>query len=262
LCEFAEKPTLFEKMGIYDRDYVRRPAGSAVGQLRMLSATTWLIVINVAVFLLDLVLLRLRIYYPEQIGPNQYIAYPPLEGLGHFSLYLAVWKLEIWRFITFQFLHAGLTHIAFNMIALYFFGPLVENYLGIRRYIAFYLLCGIGGPIAYIILWSTHFLIASPLVPLIGASAGIFGVLIAAAHIAPTATVLIYGILPMQLRTLAWVLLGIAVYTVLFYGGSHEGNAGGEAAHLGGAAVGFILIRNPKWLNIFEFGMHRRRPPF
>ena len=62
--------------------------------------------------------------------------------------------------------------------------------------------------------------------------------LIAAAQIAPRATVLIYGVLPMQLKTLAWVLLGVAVYTVLFYGGSNRGNAGGEAAHLGGAAVG------------------------
>jgi membrane associated rhomboid family serine protease len=249
-------------MGIYDRDYVRTPGGSSIGQFRMLSANTWLIMINVAVFVLDLILYRLRIYYPEQIGPNQYLALPPLQGMGQFSLYLAIGKLEIWRFITFQFLHANLMHIAFNMIALYFFGPLVENYLGLRRYVAFYLLCGIGGPIAYIILWFTHFLIASPLVPLIGASAGIFGVLIAAAQIAPSATVLIWGVLPMQLRTLAWVLLGVAIYTVLFYGGSRTGNAGGEAAHLGGAAVGFILIRNVKWLNIFEFGMKRRRPPF
>jgi membrane associated rhomboid family serine protease len=134
--------------------------------------------------------------------------------------------------------------------------------LGVRRYLAFYLLCGIGGPIAYIILWATKFLIVSPLVPLIGASAGIFGVLVAAAQIAPNATVMIWGVLPMQLKTLAWILLGLAVYTVLAYGGSRTGNAGGEAAHLGGAAVGFILIRNPQWLNIFEFGMRRRRPPF
>jgi membrane associated rhomboid family serine protease len=249
-------------MGILDYEPRRQSAGSAVGQLRMLSATTWLIVINVIVFVLDLILLKFHLYYPEKVGPNSYIAYPPLQGLGHFSLYLAVSKLEIWRFLTFQFLHAGITHIAFNMIALYFFGPLVESYLGIRRYLAFYLLCGIGGPIAYIILWATHFLIADPHVPLVGASAGIFGVLIAAAQIAPNATVLLWGVLPMQLKTLAWVLLGMAVYTVLFYGGSQTGNAGGEAAHLGGAAVGFILIRNPQWLNIFEFGMRRRRPPF
>jgi membrane associated rhomboid family serine protease len=250
-------------MGIYDRDYVRRPGGSGVGQLRMLSATAWLIIINVAVFVIDNLLARAGVVYQQRID-GQMVVFNnmgPLTAFGHFSLLLGVEKFEVWRFITFQFLHAGLMHIAFNMIALYFFGPLVESYLGLRRYIAFYLLCGIGGPIAYIILWASGFLIASPVVPLIGASAGIFGVLIAAAQIAPTATVLIYGILPMQLRTLAWVLLGVAVYTVLFYGGSRTGNAGGEAAHLGGAAVGFILIRNTQWLNIFEFGLRRRRPP-
>ena|SRR5450432_262921 len=249
-------------MAVYDRDYYRQPNPSGVGQMRMWSANTWLIIINVAVFVIDSAL-RGHVVYHQQIN-GELVAFNdmgPLTAFGHFSMLLAVQKFEIWRFITFQFLHAGLTHIAFNMIALYFFGPLVESYLGMRRYIAFYLLCGIGGPIAYILLWSSGLLITASWVPLVGASAGIFGVLIAAAQIAPRATVLLYGILPMQLKTLAWVLLGIAVYTVLFYGSSNRGNAGGEAAHLGGAAVGYLLMRNPKLLNVFELGLSRRRPP-
>jgi membrane associated rhomboid family serine protease len=248
-------------MGISNRDYYRDPAPSTVGQMRMLSANTWLIVLNVAVFVIDNVLARAGILYQQSID-GVLVRDFPLTGLGHFSVLMAIQKFEIWRFITFQFLHANLTHLLFNMIALYFFGPLVESCLGTRRYILFYLLCGIGGPIAYIIFWETGFLITAPWVPLVGASAGIFGVLIAAAQIAPRATVLLYGILPMQLRTLAWGLLAIAVYTVLFYGTTNRGNAGGEAAHLGGAAVGFLLMRNPRALDVFALGPRKRPPPF
>jgi membrane associated rhomboid family serine protease len=55
---------------------------------------------------------------------------------------------EFWRFISFQFLHANLSHLLFNMIGLYFFGSIVEQYLGSKRYLAFYLLCGVAGAAA------------------------------------------------------------------------------------------------------------------
>jgi membrane associated rhomboid family serine protease len=257
-------------MGIYDRDYYRASTPSSVGQMRMWSVTTWLIVINVAVFLLDPILYRggQGIAYSETVHINPPVAWraePPLWGIGHFSLSLAIGKLQLWRFITFQFLHAGLGHLLMNMIGLYFFGPMIESYLGSRRFLAFYLLCGIGGPVAYFILWAMRFLIAYPWVPLVGASAGIFGILIAAARVAPNATVLVYGILPARLKTVALVLLAVAAYTVLAYGGSGRHNAGGEAAHLGGAGVGFLFIRNPQWLRLFDFDFasaRRRKPPF
>src|SRR5947209_15008284 len=116
-------------MGFYDRDYYREPrsAGAAVGSLRMWSVSTWLIVLNVAVFLLDHLLGGMLTY------------------LGYFSATTAIDMLQVWRFLTFQFLHAGVWHVFFNMLALYYFGPLVENFLGSRRFLAFYLICGIAG---------------------------------------------------------------------------------------------------------------------
>jgi membrane associated rhomboid family serine protease len=82
-------------------------------------------------------------------------------------------------------------------------------------------------------------------VPLVGASAGIFGVLIAAAHVAPNAMIMMmFPPVPMRLRTLAWVFIAIAVYTVFTRGR----NAGGEAAHLGGAIVGFLLMQGERIL--------------
>jgi membrane associated rhomboid family serine protease len=246
-------------MGLADRDYHRSPSSptTTFGSARMWSINTWLIIINVAVFVIDNILFRtgfaidFRITVDGETISRQLMG--PLTYLGHFSAYFALYHFQIWRFITFQFLHVSGQHLLFNMIGLFFFGPMIENYLGSRRYLAFYLICGIAGAISYLVLWSMHILIDSPWTQLVGASAGIFGVLMAAAQVAPDSTILIYGIIPMRLRMMAYILLGIAVYTVLTAGN----NAGGEAAHLGGAIAGFALIKNPRVLNFFEF---RPRP--
>lgn len=197
----------------------------------------------------------------------------PLFALGYFSTSRAIVSFDpnnlapigfqFWRFVTFQFLHADLTHLLFNMLGLFFFGGLVEQYLGSKRYLAFYLLCGIAGAIMYLILnlvgWTGYtvfgvrlplVLISDPATPLIGASAGVFGVLMACAFLVPNATVLLFFILPMRLATLAYGLVGIALLGV-FLGWT---NAGGEAAHLGGAITGWCLIRRPNALHgFFDF---------
>ena len=246
-------------MGIYDRDYYRAAPAPSFGAMSLMTVTMWLIVINFAVALIDSILVRwVGRYYVVQL-PWGSIPFAPLNFWGHFSVAYAIWAGQVWRFITFQFLHAGLGHLLVNMLMLYFFGPLVEAYLGRRRFLAFYLICGIAGPVGYMVLWAASAtgmtnLIQTAYVPLVGASAGLFGILIAAAHIAPDATVLIYGIFPMKLRAMAWVMLLIAVYTVFTSG--H--NAGGEAAHLGGAVVGWLLIRNVQWLNVFDRIARRR----
>jgi membrane associated rhomboid family serine protease len=220
-------------MGFAEREYSRRSYGqpTVVGSMRMWSITTWLIVINIAVYILN-----------EMTGGL-------LAVWGWFSADTAIYSLQLWRFITFQFLHASPTHIIFNMLSLYFFGPLIEQYLGPRRYLAFYLLCGAAGAALYLVLWQLGVLISDPSAPLVGASAGIFGILIAAARVAPNATVmLLFPPIPMRLKVLAWVMLGIAAYTVLANGR----NAGGQAAHLGGAALGALLIWKPQLLDVFD----------
>ncbi|MFM1829886.1 MAG: Rhomboid protease GluP [Planctomycetota bacterium] len=191
----------------------------------------------------------------------------PLKSLLHFSTSTALMGdsgsgpgfPQIWRFIGFQFLHANMAHLVFNMLGLWFFGPVVERYLGAKRYAAFYLLCGICGAAMYLLLnfLGTHvatwrpglqlpFLLPNdPATPLVGASAGVFGVIMAAAFLAPRAQVLVFFVLPMELRTLAYALVGVALLTI-FFGGD---NAGGEAAHLGGAMAGFWLIRRPHMLH-------------
>lgn len=227
-------------MGLYDRDYYRSPARTAdFERLRMLSVTGWLIIINVAVFLLDNLLLRNGVEYRFA---NARFAMGPLEYWGHFSAGTAIWNYQVWRFVTFQFLHANFQHLLFNMLGLYFFGQMMETYLGRQRFLTFYLLCGAAGAVAYLVLWAAGVLVSSAYIPLVGASAGIFGILAAAAQVAPRATVmLMFPPMPVDLRTWAYILLGLAAATILFAGP----NAGGEAAHLGGALVGIVLIRSP-----------------
>jgi len=236
-------------MGVYDRDYFRAREPAAFQRLRMWSITSWLIGTNVAIFVLDSILVRSgyfgEIFTGRQItGPDGVVRTivqqaPPLEALGHFSAGTAIYGLQLWRFITFQFLHANLQHLFFNMLGLYFFGQMIESYLGRRRFLIFYLICGVAGGLAYLALWKLHVLVGSAWVPLVGASAGIFGILAAAARVAPRTTVMMaFPPMPIELRTWAMVLLGIAAGTIIFAGA----NAGGEAAHLGGAIAGYLGI--------------------
>jgi membrane associated rhomboid family serine protease len=198
----------------------------------------------------------------QPIGTMTYERMPPLQAWFFFSTDKAFRQLEFWRFIGFQFLHGSFTHLLFNMIGLFFFGPMVERYLGSKRYVAFYLLCGICGALMYLVLNLSGFVISlifghsvtipgilfnSTATPLIGASAGVFGVLMAGAFIAPNAMVLLFFILPMRLRTLAYALVVVAIITVLTGGA----NAGGEAGHIGGAIAGFYFIRHPHHLHGF-----------
>lgn len=261
-------------MGIHDRQYVRQDYGRAGGNpfpsglsgMSGWSFNTWIIVINVAVFVLDTLLTKVSHYSItlRDFQTGQLVQSPmlPLTYWGHFSTWEVFKEYQVWRFITFQFLHANLLHILFNMMALYVFGPMVEQHLGSRRYLAFYLLCGCAGAAVYLLLNLAGLLYASatggvlplllvhdPHMPLVGASAGIFGVLLAAAYLRPNQiiTLLIFFILPlsMRIKTLAYGLVFIAIF-VLVTGGD---NAGGQAGHIGGAALGFVLIRHSNWLN-------------
>ena len=235
-------------MAIADREYwtyqPRRRHRTVVGELFALApVTAWLIAINVAVYVLD------RVLPPVTVGlPNGYATRMGiLEWYGHFSAATTIYGFELWRLITFQFLHdhSSPWHLLLNMMTLYFFGPMVERYLGSAKYLRYYLICGVGGAVAYLAMLMTGVLITEKWVPLVGASAGIFGVLVSAAHIAPHRTVmLIFPPVPMRLRTLAWAFIAIAIWTVLTQGR----NAGGEAAHLGGALVGFALMHGQKLL--------------
>src|SRR5205823_5135577 len=143
------------------------------GELAPLSVTTWLIVVNVGVFVLDGLLRRhyQPVVYDEDgfpRAPGPFFGMGPLSVLGHFSIETAIYHFQIWRLVTFQFLHSGLGHLLGNMLALFLFGPIVESHFGPRRYFAFYLLCGIAGAASFVILWAIGILGMSPATPMVG----------------------------------------------------------------------------------------------
>jgi membrane associated rhomboid family serine protease len=153
-------------------------------------------------------------------------------------------------------------HLLLNMVGLFLFAPIVESYLGARRYLIFYLLCGCSGAFVYLLLYYLGVLggPVAAVAPLVGASAGIYGVLVAAAVIAPDLTVvLLFPPIPIQLKYLALIMVGIAGYVAFTQGNVYKSNAGGQAAHLGGAALGFLLIRFPQVLNPFGARKTARR---
>lgn len=193
----------------------------------------------------------------EVVGEWRFTHMAPIQSIGHFSTAKGFVGLEVWRFVTFQFLHGDIYHLLFNMIALWFFGPLVENYLRSKRlFLGYYLICGICGALLYLILNLAGYLAGSPrplllindvYTPLIGASAGVFGVLMASAFIAGNAIMLVFFVLPMRVSTGAYLMFFFALAN-LFFGGQ---NAGGDAAHVGGAVAGFFFIRRSHLLKDF-----------
>ena len=202
----------------------------------------------------------------NQIGKAVYHRFHPIERWLHFSTMEGFLRLEWWRLLGFQFLHsqAGPSHLIFNCIGLFFFGPLVESYLGRKRFLAFYLLCGMFGALAFTTLnicgitakevfgfdQIPGLLFNDSGTPLVGASAGVFGVILAGAFLQPNAKVLLWFFFPMRFQTMAYGLVVISIYTLLTNGN----NAGGEAGHLGGALAGAYFIRRPHHLHgFFDF---------
>ncbi len=222
------------------------------------SITIWLIVINIAIHLLAVV-----VFAPTSNHPNGL-----LYGLGQLTIFDAFQRLEVWRLVTFQFLHDpnSLMHVGFNMFGLWIFGPMVEDYLGRKKYLAFYLMCGLSGGMLFAILnvlgrYTPLNLLSDGFhTPLIGASAGVFGVIMACAYVSPTTVIrLLFPPISLKMRTLAYGYVGLAAFNLLI--GTH--NAGGEAAHIGGAIAGYFFIRNSHLLmDFFDiFGDSRQSKP-
>lgn len=201
----------------------------------------WLLILNIGIYFIDIFLKG-----DARDGP--------LRSFGAFTIQSGIFSGHVWEFITFQFIHGGILHVLFNSIGLFFFGPWMERWWGAKKFLLFYLACGVGGALFYTLLIYLKILPSSVVVavdqfgravlverPLVGASAGIYGILIGVAIIAPSLRVaLLIPPVTLTMRQLALILLLISVGSIAFKIG---GNEGGEAGHLGGAIVGFILMK-------------------
>lgn len=149
----------------------------------------------------------------------------PLVFVPRFILY------RPWSIITYMFLHAGITHILFNMLGLFFFGPRVEERIGSRRFVQLYFIAGVSGALLSFIF--------APRAAIVGASAAVFGVMLAFAMFWPRDQIMIWGIIPIEARWLVVITTFLALWSGL------SGSRGGVAdfAHLGGYLGAWIFLR-------------------
>jgi membrane associated rhomboid family serine protease len=246
-------------MGLSDRDYHRSlPGNGSIFMPGITPVVKVLLILNLGIFVLDYLILPLAM----GLKLDGFHA-PPLLRWGAFTIQTSILEFKVWEFVTFQFIHGNLLHIIFNCLGIYFFGPWMERWWGAKKFLIYYLLCGIGGAAFFSILSVLNIIPGGYDSYLVGASAGIYGILMGVAFIAPELRVrLLFPPIELTMRQLALGLIGVSVVVILLSIGS---NAGGEAGHLGGAIVGFLLMRYPRLLgadeevNIIRPAAFRRR---
>jgi membrane associated rhomboid family serine protease len=141
-----------------------------------------------------------------------------------------------WQLVTYGFLHGSLTHIFFNMFALYMFGGEIERLFGPRRFLTYYLVCVVGAAVAQLAVLAG---MDRPPVPTVGASGGVFGLLLAYGMAFPhRRLMLLFPPIPMP----AWVFVTLYGLLELYLGVTGSGQGVAHFAHLGGMAAGYVLL--------------------
>jgi len=221
-------------MGLYDRDYTQADFRTHYGnmpQMRMnfpklTPVVKWLLIANITMYVISLTSLGSYIYAWFQLDTTSF---------GR--------AMQIWRLISYQFMHSpyNIFHIIINMIGLYFLGPTLERYWGSKRFLIFYLGCGVAGGLFYMFLVAIGFL---PHGQMVGASGAILGMLAACAILFPHFVVILV-IFPVPIR------LAAAIFTVayIFLVVTGSENAGGHACHLAGMAAGAAYVMSGTWRN-------------
>jgi membrane associated rhomboid family serine protease len=197
-----------------------------------LTYTLWLIIINFAVFFAQLILSGID-FIPESHGE----VVTDVLGLNMRTI---ITRGYFWQFFTYMFVHAGFLHIFYNMFGLLVFGPKIEFTMGKKKFLKFYLICGVFSSVFYTLI--TLLVTGVSGIPMVGASGAIFGILTAYGLMFPRDIIYVQFFFPMP-----------AIVFVLFYGFMQLilgiaalGGAGGRIAylgHLGGMIAGFLLIR-------------------
>lgn len=189
----------------------------------MTPAVKWLLIVNIAVFVFQ----------------QPFLGGPAL--LWIFGLVpQRVWnELHVWQLFTYQFLHFGLFHLLFNMLALWMFGCDLERAWSTRFFLKYYWVSAVGGGLCVL------FLEPNQGIPTIGASAGIYGVLLAYGRLYPNNVIYLYLLIPIRMKYFVLIIGAIA-----FFSSISPGNSGiSHLGHLGGMAFGYVYLRWGYMLN-------------
>jgi membrane associated rhomboid family serine protease len=180
----------------------------------------WIIVVTSVVSVIDLF----------SLGAISHFGALSLDGIKH---------LFLWQIFIYPLLHAGPVHLIFNMLWLYMLGPIIEPVLGKQRFLMLYIVSGLTGGAAFLLAQRFGIGGVIPQAYLVGASASILGVMAAATCVAPRMPIRFW--FP-PITVPLWVIFLIAIVLALLAVRTWDPNAGGEAAHLGGAAAGLIAF--------------------
>jgi membrane associated rhomboid family serine protease len=210
---------LFEQRTVFVSPFSSRPK---------LTALTWLLITNAAVFLAQLLLGPL-VYSATGIRTEALLGLVPVWVWG---------KLFLWQLVTYLFLHGGAFHLLFNLFTLWMFGRELEALWGQRVFLKYYFLCGIGAGV------TTVLLTLNTTVPTIGASGAIFGVLLAYGLTFPERQVLLWFFFPIKAKHLIWIFAGLELLASFAY----TSDGIGHFAHLGGMLFGFLYLRGGRIL--------------
>jgi len=170
-----------------------------------------------------LIAITVGVFFLQQLVPgvSTWLTLTPKLAVEHFF---------VWQVATYMFLHAGFWHLFFNLLVLWFVGSMVESVWGPRRFIRYYLICGIGGGLLHILLQYNA--------SVVGASGAIFGLYFAAAMLFPDQYVLLYFVVPVKVK---YFVMGL---TVLQLANGIAGPSGvAYFAHLGGMLAGAFMFR-------------------
>jgi membrane associated rhomboid family serine protease len=201
-------------------------------------AVKWLLISNVGIYLLQFFMARLDI-----AGIFSYFALRPVD----------VVHLMVWQLATYMFLHGGIFHILFNMLALWWFGVDLERTFGTRKFLNFYFFCGVGAGVCVVI---AEYLFGNPKGATIGSSGAIYGILMAYAVLWPDQIISLFGIFPMKMKWFVAIIGAIA-----FLGVFTPGSGVSDVAHLSGLGFGYIYTkaRRVRGFRFDPFGMAREQ---
>ncbi|MBA4407082.1 rhomboid family intramembrane serine protease [bacterium] len=226
-------------MGLDSRDYYR-PSGMG-GFTFFPPIIKALLLSNAAVFFIQLIAKTIFIDKPVSLDDLivRYFALIPLGGIG-IPVYFQNALQDVmsanfypWQLITYQFMHGSFSHILFNMFALWMFGMEIEHIMGPKKFLLFYLLCGVGAGLLQLFIAP---LLAGGVGPTIGASGAVYGVMIAFAMYFPDRYVFIYFLIPIKAKYL------IAILFVFEFMSVGDQSLVAHLAHVGGAVTGLFFI--------------------